>query len=322
MLGKKLGVDLGSATVRVVTRSEGLLFSEPAVVARRRAGGAPLSVGSAAADAARGDGGLRLERPLRGGDLADAEGLALLIQHVVSRAVGRQRIFKPDMVVAVRAGMCSDDRQAILAAAVAAGARTVYLIDVPLAAAMGAGLALAETRPALVVDLGAGKTDVAVVAGEGMVAARSLGRGGDDLLDAAAAQVAARHGVVLDGDAVAEMRRLLAAGPHEERTAEVGGVLLSSLDVAAAVADHLAGLDAALREVLEDTPSPLRRAVQDAGATLTGGGAQLDGLARHVAAHIGLPAHVAADPQGCTMRGTAMAVDHLDVLKRSFLYMR
>lgn len=322
MLGKKLGIDLGSATTRVITRGEGLRFSEPAVVASRDSEPGVGLAGVAAIDAAAADHGLRLRRPLRGGNVTDRASLDLLIQQMVNRAIGRQRIFKPDMVLAVRAGMSGADRLAVLDSAVRAGARTAYLIDAAIAAAMGAGISITSPRAHLVIDAGAGKTDVAVLALEGTVAGRSLPVGGDDLLTRLGTHVQATHGVTLGPGELSGAMHLLVAAPHEERTAELGGVLLSSRELADIVADHLRALDEALVAVIDDTPPALRHDLRGNGVVIAGGAARQEGLGRHVTTVTGYVARVVAEPEECVVRGTAMAVDNLDVLKRSFLYMR
>lgn len=322
MLGKKLGIDLGSATTRVITRGEGLLFSEPTVVASRDGEPATGLVGAAAIDAASTDSSLRLHHPVRGGDVTDRVSLEVLMEQTVNRAVGRQRIFKPDMVLAVRAGMSGADRLAVLDAAVRSGARTVYLIDAAIAAAMGAGISITSSRAHLVIDIGAGKTDVAVLALEGTAACRSLTVGVDDLIARVAAHVEARHGVKLGRAELHGAAHLLVAAPHEERTAELGGVLLSSHELADLVNEHLRSLDDAILAVVEETPAVLRHDIRDSGVVLTGGGARQEGLGRRITTLTGYATRVATEPEGCTVRGTAMAVDNLDVLKRSFLYMR
>jgi rod shape-determining protein MreB len=322
VLGKKVGIDLGTATTRVVTRGEGAPVTEPSVVAIRD-GEATLSLlGSAAVEAAAGDRSLDLRRPMHGGDVQDRRALDALMHHAVNRAVGRQRIFKPDLVIAVRGGMNGDDRRVVLESAARAGARTVYLIDAAIAAAMGAGISITSAQAHLVIDIGAGKTDLAVLALEGTVASRSLASGSEDLFERVAAHVRSAHGVVLDRAELASAMHLLVAASHEERTAEVGGVLLSSHELAPLVAEHLRELDDALLEVLDETPPPLARDARSAGLLLTGGGARLEGLARHLAVVAGCSARVASDPEGCTVRGTALAVDNLDVLKRNFMYIR
>lgn len=322
MLGKKLGMDLGTATVRVITRGEGTMVSEPSVVAVRDGEPTMSLLGLAALQAAADDHTLTLCRPLSGGDIRDLRGLGALVHHAINRAVGRQRIFKPDIVIAVRSGMSGDDRRAVLDAAARAGARTVYLIDAAIAAAMGAGIAIVGPRPHAVIDIGAAKTDIAVLALEGTVASRSLRSGADELFDRLASHVKGVHGVVIAGAELRAGARLLVAAPHEERTGEVGGVLLSSHELASVVADHLRPLDVALLEVLEETPAALRRDVKSAGLALTGGGARLEGLERHLAALAGCSARVVPEPDTCAVRGTALAVDNLDVLKRNFMYIR
>lgn len=322
MLGKKLGVDLGTSTVRVVTRGEASLISEPAVVAIRD-GEAGLSLlGTSALEAAVEDRTIELRRPIHGGDVCDHRALSVLMHLAVNRAVGRQRIFKPDLVVAVRAGMSGDDRRAVLEAAARAGARTVYLIDAAIAAAMGAGMAVTSAQAHLVIDIGAGKTDIAVLALEGTVAARSLVSGSEDLFDRLSAHVDTVHGVVLDRAELRSAAHLLVAASHEERTAEIGGVLLSSHELSPLVVEYLRPLDTALLEVLDETPAALGRDVRSTGIVLTGGGARLEGIERHVAHLAGASARVAGEPEECTVRGTGLAVDNLDVLRRNFMYIR
>jgi rod shape-determining protein MreB and related proteins len=322
VLGKKLGVDLGTATTRVITRGEGTLVVEPSVVAVRDGEPALSLFGMAALEAAAEDRTLELRRPLRGGDIADRRALNTLVQHALDRAVGRQRIFKPDVVIAVRSGMSGDDRRAVLEAAARAGSRTVYLLDAAIAAAVGAGVAVASSRAHLVIDIGAGKTDLAVLSLEGTVAGRSLPTGSHELFDRLAAHMSSVHGVALGRAEVQSAARLLVAASHEERTGEVGGVLISSHELTTLVGDYLRPLDDALLEVLEETPPSLRRDVKGSGLVITGGGARLEGLERHVAGVGGCSARVVSEPDGCAVRGTALAVDNLDVLKRNFMYIR
>ncbi len=322
MLGKKLGVDLGTGTTRVITRGEGTVLAEPSVVAIQEGEPVLSLFGTTAIEAAASDDSLELRRPLRGGNIADRRALTALVHHAVNRAAGRQRIFKPDLVIAVRAGMSGDDRRSVLDAAARAGSRTVYLIDAAIAAAMGAGVAVTAPRASLVIDLGAGKTDIAVLALEGTVASRSLSVGSDALLDALRGHVEAVHRVSLDREQLNAAHHLLEAATHEERTAEIGGVLLSSHELTPLVNEHLRALDAALLEVIEEAPAALRQDVKRSGLLLTGGGARLEGLDRHLGVVSGCSVRVATEPDGCTVRGTALAVDNLDVLRRNFMYIR
>lgn len=329
MLGKRIGMDLGVETIRVVVRGEGHVLSEPSLVARHRRRGLSAA-GLAAVDAAR-DPETEIVHPIRGGGIDDAPGLALLLQRAVNRAAGKQRIFRPDVVMALCPAMGGDDRLTILDTCARIGTRTAYLIDSPLAAVMGAGHSLAGSRAHLVADLGAGSVDVACVTAEGTIAGRTLSRAGAALRAAVSRRLESLLGMAVEAP-VAErvIASLVAAGPHEERrmllpggaAGAEEGVSVASTEVADLVDDHARRVAEAVRAVIDETPALLRRAIVEEGVLLCGGGAGLEGLERLVAAQAGCPARVADDPQGCVIRGTQIAVESLDVLKRSFVYIR
>lgn len=330
MLGKRLGIDLGAATLRVVARGEAQVLAEPSVVARHRSRGY-AAAGAAAADLGD-DPEMEAVHPVRGGAIADREALTLLLQRAVNRAAGRQRIFRPDAVIAICPQMSSADRLFILDACSRLGTRTAYLIDTPMAAVMGAGHSPAGPRAHLIADVGAGSVDVACLATEGTVAGRSLLRGGDWLRAAVSRRLEEVHGVTLDAAAVEGVISSLACvGPHEERRmpvragAEAGpgeSVSVTSREIADLVDEHARGIASQVREVVGEAPAALRRDILEEGITLCGGGSRLEGLERYLGAQTGCPARIAPDPQGCVIRGTQMAVDSLDVLRRSFVYIR
>jgi rod shape-determining protein MreB len=161
-----------------------------------------------------------------------------------------------------------------------------------------------------------------VLALEGTVATRSLATGSEDLFERLRRHVESVHGVVLDAADLHAAAHLLVAAIHEERTAEVGGVLLSSYELGHLVAEHLQPIDEALLEVIDETPAALRGDVRGSGVLLTGGGARLEGLDRHLALVSGTSARLARNPEEAAVRGSALAVDNLDVLKRNFMYIR
>jgi rod shape-determining protein MreB len=328
MLGKRIGMDLGVDSIRVVVRGEGQILTEPSLVARHRRRG-PSAAGLAAVEATS-DPEVEIIHPIRGGAVDDAQGLAVLLQRAVNRAAGKQRIFRPDVVVAICPAMGGDDRLTILDIFARLGTRTVYLIDSPIAAVMGAGHSLAGSRAHLVADVGAGSVDVACVTAEGTIAGRTLSRAGEALRAAVCRRLEALLGVAVDAPVAAEVvASLVAAGPHEERRMLLPGlagggegVSVASTEVADLVDDHARRIAGAVREVIEETPALLRREILEEGVLLCGGGAGLEGLERFVAAQAGCPARVADDPQSCVIRGTQIAVESLDVLKRSFVYIR
>jgi rod shape-determining protein MreB len=326
MLGKKVGIDLGTTAVRLHLKGEGITFDEPAMVATAVGDDRVLAYGTAAL-ATVGRTGARLRSPLREGAVADTVALDAMLSHLITRAVGRQRIFRPDVMVAVVPGMSGADRRTIMEVASRAGARTVYLIESPLAAAIGAGLSVSSRIGHLVADCGGGTTDIAVVALDGIVSRLSVPGGGQGLTRAIADHLSVLHGVAVDLGAAEEAKREIGSATPlvEERTLRLvpSELVVSSTEVKEAMAGALGGLVHAVREVLEDCPEPLLTDIRSrTGLVLTGGGARLRGLDRYLAAATGLRVEVAADPQGCVARGAGTALESLDLVRRNFLYLR
>jgi len=332
MLGKKVGIDLGTSTVRLVVKGEGVIAGEPSVVALGAGGDWSSVIGAAALDAASASPRQRLYRPLMGGSVVDPVAARTLINHIVTRAVGRQRIFKPDVVIAVMAALPGDQRRALLEAALLAGARTAYLLDATIASAMGCGMRLSGPNGHLVVDIGAGKTDIAVLALEGTIAGSSLpGHGGQRLHAAIAEHLRDAYGVTVNPDVVEDIIASLArVGQHEERRLDVAcgrdgaeeTVTVTSTELAPYLDAHVRGIAAGLDEVIGGTPAVLLDDIRGEGIVLCGGGARLEGLDRALAAATGIDVRVDGEPQLCAVRGTGYALDNLDVLKRNFMYIR
>ncbi|MBV8446237.1 MAG: rod shape-determining protein [Candidatus Dormibacteraeota bacterium] len=328
MLGKKIGLDLGTSTVRLVVRGEGPPLSEPSLVGLLQGEYTASLIGMSALEHA-GAAGLRLVKPMSGGLVVDTLAVRSLVQHLVTRAVGRQRIFKPDVVIAVTASLPGDQRRLLLDAAMAAGARTVYLLDACIAAALGAGLRLNTPAGNLVVDAGAGKTDIAVLATEGTDAQRSLpGHGGDALAASIAEHVRNAHGVTPAPVVIEEVLSSLARiGQHEERRLRVEdqegrSAELTSTELLPLLESHVRPIADALCEVIEEAPRALLDDVRFSGGLLAGGASRLEGLDRYLSHACGVTMRRERDPQLCVVRGTGYALDNLDVLKRNFMYIR
>lgn len=333
MLGKKVGIDLGSASLRMMVKGEGVLTSEPSVIAVRRGDVTASVIGSSALEAAQHDEELRLYRPMQSGAVADPVAMRALIQHVVTRAVGRQRIFKPDIVVAVMSGLPADDRRLLLEAAMIAGARTVYLLDASIAAALGAGVPLHGANAHLVIDIGAGKTEVAVLALEGTISGRCLvGHGGQRLLSCITDHLRTTHGARLAPNVVEDVIASLArVGPHEERRMDVPeaglgdddpALTITSTELAPCLEAHLRPIVEAVDDVIADTPASLHDDLRAEGGILCGGGSLLEGLDRQLSAQCGITMRRDGEPMLSVVRGTGYASDNLDVLKRNFMYIR
>jgi rod shape-determining protein MreB len=332
VLGKKVGIDLGTTTTRIIVQGEGMIATEPTAVAIRDGGMQAAVFGESAFETAASDPEFRLRRPIAGGEIADAASARWFVNHAMIRAAGRQRIFKPDVVIAVMSSLPGGQRRALLEAAALAGARTAYLLDAPLAAAMGAGVRLNGPNGHLVIDIGAGKTDIATLALEGTVSGRCLsGHGGLRLHACVADHVRGEHGVALDPATVEEVVASLArVGPHEERRLEVMGrgeageesLTVTSTELNGCLDAHVRPILAALEAVLADTPGRLLPDIQREGILLCGGGARLEGLDGAIATASGIEVHRDSQPQLCAVRGTGYALDNLDVLKRALMYIR
>ncbi|HXA28956.1 MAG TPA: rod shape-determining protein [Candidatus Angelobacter sp.] len=332
MLGKKLAIDIGTATLRMQVKGEQPLSAEPSLVAVEEGSLRVVAAGAAASGAVRA--GIAAVAPVHDGAIGDMAAYEALLQHAINRGVGRQRIFKPDVMLAVMSAMSGHDRRALMEMAVRVGARTTYLIDAPLAAASGAGLPITTVHGHLIVDAGAGKTDIAVVSVESLIVGRCVRRGGHHLDAAIARHLASAHGLGIDGATaedvkleiaaavpLAEERRLLVPGV-DAAGGERGEARVSSTEIGEVVRAELQDVGQALREVLAETPAALLDDIRHDGAVLTGGAARLRGFDRWVSGIIGAPARVAGEPDGCVVRGVATALDNLDVMRRNFLYIR
>jgi rod shape-determining protein MreB len=242
----------------------------------------------------------------------------MTLHQLIGKAQSRPRLFKPDVVVSVPSDVTSDERCAVTEAAIAAGARQVWLIDEPLAAAMGAGLAIADRRACAICEIGAATTEIAVISLSGTVVQHALAVGGDQLDQAIARSLGvdrptAEAVKIAVGSAVRMEQPLVMA---------VNGVEVSSNDVAAAIGEPLLALAGAVSEVIGQTPARLAADVRQHGLVLSGGGAQLRGLDRYISERTGLPVVVAAEPQTSVVRGTGLAFDNFEVLKRNQSYVR
>jgi rod shape-determining protein MreB and related proteins len=335
MFAKKIGIDLGTASVQVYVRGEGIVVDEPSLVAVEQAGSRVLAVGRQAEEvAADAPHAVHVVRPLQGGVIADTAILDQVLRLLVARAQGRQRLFRPEVMMCVPASATGQDRWAMAEAAIAAGARQAWLIEAPLAAAMGIGLPVAAPGANAVCDVGAGTVQVAVISLSGVVVVQSAPAGGDQLDAAIADWVRDRHHVAMDRRSAEALKVALGSALPLDRPRslevtgrEVGGassatVAVSSADVTEAIQGPLAAVGGAVRRLLDETPARLAADVAERGLVLTGGGALLRGLDRHLASETGIPVRVAGDPRTCAVRGTRRALGEFELLQRRQLYLR
>ena len=335
MLSKKIGIDLGTSTVLIYVKGEGIVINEPSLVALNRDGTRILAVGREAFEmVGRAPDAIQVVRPMREGVIADFVVTEGMLHHFIGKVQGRQRIFKPEIMICVPSGVTSVERRAVTEAAISAGARQAWLIDEPLAAAIGAGLPIAEPRGNAICDIGGGTTEIAVISLSGMVVAHSIRVGGNRIDDAITAYIKRKHNLLI-GERTAEEVKIAVGSAvlmKEPLLTEVRGrdlvsglprnLEISSNEVTEAIQEPLRLIVGAVRGVLEETPPELAADIFDRGIVLSGGGAQLRGLDRYLAMHTGIPAVVADDPQTSVVRGTGLALEQFEVLKRNQSYLR
>jgi rod shape-determining protein MreB len=326
-LSKKIGIDMGSSSMVVYVKGDGVVLNEPSLIATDQHGVRVLALGAAAREMVRrGDGTVTAMRPFRDGAVIDHRVAGLALQHFVARVCGRQRIFRPDLMLSVPSTVTGVERRAVLEAGMRAGAKTAYLIEKPLAAAIGAGLPVATTAGLAVCHLGAGSTEAAVIADGDMVAVRSLRQGGAALDAAIAAAIYRTHGVRLAETEAERLKITIGAATlmADDAILEVDAIdaerrpqrlRVAGAEVRSAIGEPLEAVALALRQLLEDVPDPIRSAVQKTGVTLTGGGAQLRGLRDFLAERTGVPVRVATNPQVNVAAGAGIALENFHLLK-------
>lgn len=331
MLSKKIGIALGTSRMLVYVKGEGVVVNEPALMATDEKGGRVLAVGTAAFELLGRGGRARAIRPVGDGNVVDYGVAATMLQYLINRIVGRQRIFRPDVVLSIAPQVTGVARRTVLEATMQAGARTAYLIDKPLAAAIGAKLPVATTDGVLVANLGAGSTEIAAIANGEVVAMESVPVGGRDLDQAIVTMVERREGVRLSPDTAERVKIEIGSAtapvdggfvdvPAVDAAGHPRTIRVGATEAHAAIQDGLATIVEALMRVVREVPAERQRSLQRQGVVLTGGGAQLRGAAQYVAERSGLPARVAADPQACIALGTGMALDNLAVIRRGQHY--
>jgi rod shape-determining protein MreB and related proteins len=327
--GRDIAIDLGTANTLVFVRGEGIVVSEPSVVAVDTGTGAIHAVGDEAQQMiGRTPASISAVRPLRHGVIADFEITEQMLRHFMARVHG-SRFAHPRVMMCAPSGITDVEQRALTEACLAAGARSVHLIEEPLAAAIGAGLAIDEPRANVVVDVGGGTSEVAVISLGGIVVSRSLRIGGYDLDESVAAWMRHRHGLAV-GETTSERVKLEVGGVEPDRTEGSSGVrgrdpasgLPREVDVPAeeireALESVIAEIVEEVKSALEDTPPELASDVPQRGLLLAGGGSLLRGFAERLEAETNVPATLAESPLTCVALGAGRALDEMEFLERA-----
>ena len=331
MLPKRIGIDLGTANVLVYVKGRGIVVNEPSVVALANRDNTVVAVGrDAQLMMGRVPQSISVIRPMRDGVIADYLITEAMLRYFINRVVGRFNLIKPEVMVCIPAGVTSVEQRAVRdAAEQAGGRRPVHLVPEPLAAAIGARIPVNSPSGNMVVDIGGGRTEAAVISMYGIVVSESVRVAGDRLDDAITAYVKRRYNLVIGERTAEEMKVAIGAAVPLDRELkmEVRGrdqisglpktVTVTSSDITAAIQDSLATICSVVRSVLERTPPELASDVIDRGIVLTGGGACLRHIDVLLAQETGVPVHVAENPLDCVAIGAGVALEYLEVIKRS-----
>lgn len=331
-LGKKIGIDLGTANSLVYVAGEGVVLNEPTVVAVSTEDNKVLAVGNEAKEMlGRTPGNISASRPLRDGVIADYVITEAMLRFFIDKVCGHSRLFKPEVMICVPAGVTSVERRAVLDATLSAGAKVAYLIDEPLAAAIGAQIPIANPSGNMIVDIGGGTSEAAVICLGGVVVHSSIRVGGNKIDEAIQAGVRKKYGLIIGENQAEDVKikigsAMLVKG-SEIKMIQVRGrdaitglpkaVELNSLEVTEMIEEVIQKIISAVKGVLEQTPPELASDIIDKGIVLSGGTSLLLNLDRLMTETTGVPCHVAENPMMSVVLGTGLALENLDLYKRS-----
>jgi rod shape-determining protein MreB and related proteins len=328
LLGRDMAVDLGTANTLVYVRGRGIILNEPSVVAVNVKDGRPLAVGAEAKRMiGRTPSHIQAIRPLKDGVIADFEICEKMLRYFIQR-VHQRRFAKPRMVICVPSGITGVEQRAVMEAAEYAGARKAYIIEEPMAAAIGAGLPVHEPTGNMVVDIGGGTTEVAVISLGGIVTSQSVRIGGDELDEAIIAYIKKEYSLALGERTSEEIKIALgSAFPMEEELhAEIRGrdlvsglpktIVVSTQEIRKAIDEPVSAIIDAVKVTLDKTPPELAADIMEQGIVLTGGGALLHGLDARLQDETGMPIIVARDPLNCVAIGSGQCLEEFEALKQ------
>ena len=330
MFGKKIGIDLGTTTVLVFIPRKGIIINEPSVVAISLADKKVLAVGTEAKEMlGRTPDTIVAKRPLKDGVIADYRTTEAMLRYFINKALGGMRFFRPEVMVAVPGGITSTERRAVIDATLSAGAKAAYIIKEPVVAAIGADIPIGSASGHMIIDIGGGTSEIAVISLGGIVASASVRIGGNKLDAAIMEHVRRKYGLAVGERTSEEIKIKIGSALYLEEKLEMETkgrdmitglpriVTVNSDDVTDAIQHELQGIVEAIKEVLRQTPPELSADVMQKGMVLSGGTALLRNLDRLFAEATGVPAFVADNPQLCVARGTGIALENLEAYKRS-----
>ncbi|MEX0870079.1 MAG: rod shape-determining protein [Candidatus Spechtbacterales bacterium] len=334
-MSKKIGIDLGTANTLVFVPKKGIIINEPSVVAVSVWDNQILAVGAKAKEMiGMTPDSIVAHRPLKDGVIADYRVTESMIRYFINKASGKVRMSKPEIMVSVPAGITSTERRAVVQSTMNAGAKEAYIVKEPVLAAIGAGVPINSPSGNMVVDIGGGTTEVAVISLGGIVSAQSARVGGDKIDSAISSYIKNKYNLAI-GDRTAEdiKKSIGSALPvQEEEVFEIRGrdlasglprnIEIKTNEITDAISEKLKEIVVTVKAVLRDTPPELAADIMDKGMIVSGGGALLKNLDELISEATGVPAYVADEPLLCVVKGTGVALDNLEAYKQSVMSKR
>lgn len=327
---KEMGIDLGTANTLVYMKGKGIVAREPSVVAIQKDTNQVLAVGEEAKKMiGRTPGNIIAIRPLRDGVIADFDVTKSMLKYFIRKATRRRTFFQPRVVVCVPSGVTEVEKRAVEEAAIHAGAREAYLIEEPMASAIGAGLPVHDATGSMIVDIGGGTTEVAIISLGGIVTSKSIRVGGDELDTSIVTYIKKEYSLMI-GERTAENIKINIGTANKDReikTMDIRGrdlitglpktLEITSKEIYGAMREPIYNIIDAIKSTLEKTPPELASDVMEQGIMLTGGGAMLDSIDLLIMEETGMPVHVADNPLDCVAKGTGEALESINILKKS-----
>ncbi len=328
----RIGIDLGTCNSVVFIPKKGVVLQEPSVVAVAIAENEILAVGREAKEMmGRTPDTIRIYRPLKDGVIADFRVTQAMLKHFIDKTMGHFRLFKPDLMIGVPAGITSTEKRAVIEAGMNVGAKTVYLAKEPILAAIGAGVPIDSCSGNMIVDIGGGTTEAAVISLGGIVNFHSIRIAGDKMDIAISDYIRKKYNLAIGEQTAEEVKKRIgtALPEKEEKKMEIRGrdmslglpknIKISSNDMCEALSDILSEIIHVIKLVLRDTPPELSADIMNKGMVMTGGGSLLDNLPELIAKSIGVPAILAEDPSLCVAKGTGVMLENLDLYKKTIM---
>lgn len=330
---RKIAIDLGTTSILVYLPKKGIVINEPSVVALQASNNEVMAIGEEARKMiGRTPESIIAATPLKDGVIANFRVAEAMLRYFINKVSGSIRLFKPDIMVSVPAGITSTERRAVIDACNAAGAKKTYIIKQPLAAALGAGIPIASPSGNMIIDIGGGTSEVAVVSLGDVVSSSSVRVGGDKFDTAIANAIRKSHNLIIGEQTAEGIKKKIGSAQNlkKEEKMEVSGsnaitglpesVIISSEEIVKAIKSPLLEIINTVKDVLQKTPPELASDVMDKGIVLTGGGSLLRNIDTLLTKVTGVPCEVANDPLECVVKGSGIAIENLESFKKSVLW--